>query len=414
MTRRPPARSLSGAIRVHPGVTSSWFSRVLVTSLLVITAINAVRPAVSYRAIALGATPVEIGVVAGSYALLSFLVAVPIGRWVDRFGESRFLLAGAAVVALVSVALAGVTSIAGLIVAQAALGIGQVLCVVAAQSLVASGHDQTARDSRVGVFSVVVSLGLISGPALGGLVGGRSNADLTHVFGMSAGFALASTLAAASLWRWPPKLEQTAAAVTPSAAIPTAMGLSRLPGMPQAMLASLTVLATIDIVTAYLPAYGEMHGLAVGTIGWLLATQAASSMAARMLMLPLIRILGRRWLLASSMLVTASSLSALPLAGADTATLYVLMACGGTGLGLAQPITISWVAGRAPAGTRATALSMRMTANRLGQLLLPSAVGGIAGAAGVSAIFVSLGVLLTGSATFVLNTRFGEERSGEP
>ena len=136
-------------------------------------------------------------------------------------------------------------------------------------------------------------------------------------------------------------------------------------------------------------------------------------MAARMLMLPLIRILGRRWLLASSMLVTASSLSALPLAGADTATLYALMACGGTGLGLAQPITISWVAGRAPAGARATALSMRMTANRLGQLLLPSAVGVIAGAAGVSAIFMSLGVLLTGSATFVLNARFGEERSGD-
>lgn len=397
--------------RPRRAVTPSWYGRALVTALLAITAINAVRPMVSYRAIEFGATPFEVGVVAGSYALLSFLVAVPIGRWVDRFGESRFLVAGAAVIALVAFTLVDITSIGGLAMAQAVLGIGQVLCIVALQSLVASGGDPVARDARVGVFSVVASLGQIAGPALGGLVGGRSSADLSHVFVMSAGFALAATLAAASLLRWRPKRERPAVTADPAAgaAIPTALRLSRLQGMPQAMLASLTVLASIDILVAYMPVYGELHGISVGTVGLLLATQAASSMAARILMLPLIRRLGRRWLLASSMLVTASSLAVLPLAGADTTILYMLMACGGIGLGLAQPITISWVAGRAPTGTRATALGVRLTANRLGQLLLPAAVGVIAGAAGVAAIFVSLGVLLTGSATLVIRTTFAED-----
>jgi predicted MFS family arabinose efflux permease len=131
-------------------------------------------------------------------------------------------------------------------------------------------------------------------------------------------------------------------------------------------------------------------------------------MTARVFMLPLLRVLGRRWLLASSMVLTASALAILPLAGPDTRILFVLLACAGLGLGVAQPITMSWVAGRAPTGARATALGVRLTANRLGQLLLPSAVGVVAGAAGVSAIFVALGVLLAASGTVVVRTPFGD------
>ena len=392
---------------------AGWLARAFVTALLVITTIAALRPMISYRAIALGAGPVAVGVVAAAYALLSFAVAVPIGRRVDRFGEVRFLLAGTVVMTLVAGALLGIDTVPGLVAAQAVLGSGHMLCVVALQSLVASDGDQAQRDARFGAFTVVVSFGLIVGPALGGLVGGRGGAGPLQVFAVAVGIALAAVLVAASLWRWPPPRTRAAApgagAGARGAAIPTAIRLARLPGMPQAMLASLTVLAGIDILTAYLPAYGESHGIAVGTVGLLLSTQAASSMTARIMMLPLMRLLGRRGLLASSMLSTACALAVLPLAGARTAVLFALMAVGGVGLGLAQPITMSWVAGRAPAGARATALGVRLTANRLGQLLLPAGVGLIAGAAGISAIFVALGVMLAGSATLVLRTAFGDD-----
>lgn len=409
---------MSDAPGVRPGrlgvAGSRWFRRVLITAILVITAIHALRPMMSYRAIELGATPFQLGFVAGSYALFSFVIAVPVGSWVDRRGEPPVLVSGAAMIVLVAAGLLGITSIAGLVVAQTMLGIGQILAVVALQSMVATtgDPDPVTRDARFGVFSVCVSLGLIAGPALAGFIGGRSGAELTRVFVMSAGFALAATVSACSLWRWPPpgREDRAASAVTAgaTATVPTALRLSRLPGMMQAMLASLTVLASIDILVAYLPAYGELHGIAVGTVGLLLATQSAASLTARVLMLPLIRWFGRRWLLASSMIITASALAVLPLAGADLGVLFLLLACAGLGLGLAQPITMSWVAGRAPRSARATALGVRLTANRLGQLVLPSAVGVVAGAAGVSAIFVALGVLLAASGTVVVRTPFGD------
>jgi MFS family permease len=390
-------------------VRSRWFGRSLLTNLLVVIAISAVRPMVSYRALQLGATSFELGLVAASYAVLSFVVAVPIGHWVDRLGEYRFVVTGTALVAVVAGALTGIASISGLMIAQAMLGVGQILTIVSLQSLVASNGDPDARDARFGVFSVVVSAGLIVGPALGGFVGGERGADLTPVFVMASGCALAATLAAGSLWRWPPpasaeRARSTAAGDTPP--IATTLRLTRIPGMSQALLASLTVLASIDILVAYLPAFGEQHAIPVRTVGLLLATQAAAGMTARALMLPLLRLLGRRWLLASSMMATASALAVVPLVGARTAVLFALMACAGVGLGLGQPITMSWVAGRAPSTARATALGVRLTANRLGQVVLPAAVGVVAGAAGVAAIFVALGAMLAASGTFVLRTTF--------
>lgn len=48
----------------------------------------------------------------------------------------------------------------------------------------------------------------------------------------------------------------------------------------------------------------------------------------------------------------------------------------------------------APAGARSTALALRLTGNRLGQVAAPAAAGLVAGVAGVAAPFVMLGALL--------------------
>ena len=52
----------------------------------------------------------------------------------------------------------------------------------------------------------------------------------------------------------------------------------------------------------------------------------------------------------------------------------------------------------APDGARSTALALRLTGNRLGQVAAPAAAGLVAGVAGVAAPFVMLGALLLLSA----------------
>jgi MFS family permease len=178
-----------------------------------------------------------------------------------------------------------------------------------------------------------------------------------------------------------------------------------MPSMPNAMAASLTVLVAIDLLATYLPAYGEANGIPVRTVGFLLATQGLAALVSRVFMLPLIAALTWRRLLAVSMLLAAAALCAVPFTD-SVPMLYVLMAFAGLGLGLGQPLTLTWVADRAPPEVRGTAIGIRLSGNRLGQTVLPPAIGGLAGVTGLAAAFVSPALLLAIAGTFVLRTRF--------
>lgn len=398
-----------------------WFPRILLVTFLVQTAVYGLRPMVSYRALAVGAGPFELGLITSSFALLSLFVAIPIGRWVDRWGEPRFVVIGTVLVSIVAFALVFIDSVPALAVSQAALGLGHILNTVATQTLIANAGRAGQRDARFGAFTVVVSLGQLVGPAVAGLLAGSAIVSNAGASGTGAAFAFASVVALAacvvgvSLWRWPPPQSSppTTTATDGRAGSREALGrVLRVPSLPQAMLASLTVLTSIDILAAYLPAYAEATGIGVETVGLLLAARAGASMASRLIMMPLIRGLGRRRLLAASMLAPAAGLL---LMGATSVVpvLFALMILIGFGLGLGQPLTLAWVAARAPNGIRGTAIGVRLSGNRLGQFVLPAAVGTVAGAAGISAIFVTLAGLLVISTTLVISADFSDTAEPE-
>lgn len=62
--------------------------RTLVIVVLVHFVMTAIRPMLSYRAITLGASVEELGLISASFALLSVTGAIPIGKAIDRHGES--------------------------------------------------------------------------------------------------------------------------------------------------------------------------------------------------------------------------------------------------------------------------------------------------------------------------------------
>ncbi|MDG4861894.1 MFS transporter, partial [Streptomyces sp. T-3] len=59
----------------------------------------------------------------------------------------------------------------------------------------------------------------------------------------------------------------------------------------------------------------------------------------------------------------------------------------------------------APADARSTALALRLTGNRLGQVAAPASAGLVAGVAGIAAPFVMLGGLLLAAAGLALRGR---------
>jgi MFS family permease len=171
-----------------------------------------------------------------------------------------------------------------------------------------------------------------------------------------------------------------------------------------ALLASFSTLAAIDLLAAYLPAYGAARGISVRTVGLLLAAHGLASVLVRIAMMRLITRVGRRRLLTVSMLMAALMLALLPFV-TWLPGLYLIMVVSGMGLGLCQPITLGWVAGQVRREIRGTAMSVRLAGNRLGQTVVPLAVGALAGAAGLAAAFVGPAALLAVGGVLVFRAR---------
>ena len=163
--------------------------------------------------------------------------------------------------------------------------------------------------------------------------------------------------------------------------------LLRLPGLVRALLISCVVLSAVDITLVYLPALGADRGLAAGFVGLLLTLRAVASMTSRLFLGRLVEWVGRRRLMIVSVALSAVSMAVVA-APLPTVPWRPWSCSWGWASGVGQPLTMSWLAEVAPPGLRGRAMSLRLTGNRLGQVLLPSAVGLVAagvGAAGVLA-----------------------------
>ena len=371
-----------------------WLTRVLAGVVLTQAALFLARPVTSYRALALGADARAVGLITAAFALVPLVVAVPLGRASDRWRPGWLLTGGIALGALACALLGLAGSLPGLALASAVLGLGHLALTLAGQSLIARQSGDARHDRDFGLYAAAASAGQLIGPALAGIVLGAAGHSLEDA--TTAGFLVAAGLMAL--------------------AVPTSLGTDRLGpagrprdrsegrplrageligarGVPAGMFASLAILATVDVLTAYLPVLGTQRGIPPAVVGGLLSLRAAASILSRVLIPWMVGRLGRVRLLAVSAAGSALLTAALPLAG-GTAALAVLLAAAGFLLGIGQPLTMSMVVQAVPEGTRGTALAIRLTGNRFGQVATPAAAGLVAGAAGVSAAFFLLGGLL--------------------
>jgi MFS family permease len=384
------------------GAGRGWFFLLLTVSTLLQAATAAARPMTSYRALDIGMPPSTLGVVAAAFAIAPVILALSIGRRIDRNGEFPFLLAAAGVLSVSAALLAFVDTPVTLLAVVAVLGLSQLVFVVANQTLVGSRSPAATYDERFGHLSFVASLGQLIGPTLAGLVAGDSASEGTaRALFVGAGLAALALPAIVLLWRRDPGPVSMPGAGDEVAL--SIMGILRRPGMGAAMLASMTVLATMDVLVVYLPLLGEERGLTVATVGVLLGVRAGASMVSRFMLGRLIGWFGRDRLMIGSLVIAA--ISVMSLAVLPLPAMFVAMAIAGLTLGVCQPMTMSWVAARATAGARATAMSVRLLGNRVGQVVIPLAAGTLAAVTGTAGVLAVAGMTVVFSAAVVARRR---------
>lgn len=151
------------------------------------------------------ALAVHIGVLTGVYALAQLVAGPFIGRLTDRWGRRPVAITGLVAVGMTQIAFGLVTSLWWLYALRVAGGIAASLLTVAATAMVADWTDERSRPRGMALFGTAVSLGIVGGPLLGGLLNGASldvfGADLD---GYSLPFVAAGSIAlvAAALVRW--------------------------------------------------------------------------------------------------------------------------------------------------------------------------------------------------------------------
>ncbi|KQR00025.1 MFS transporter [Arthrobacter sp. Leaf141] len=367
----------------------------LVHSALIQAVTFLVRPAATYRALELDVPGYALGLLAASYAVFPLLLAVPTGALVDRLGERRLMAIGSAVVLASSAFLlvAG-SSIVTLVIGTAVLGAGQLACVVGQQAVVANNAVAARLDSAFGYLTFAASLGQALGPLAIALVGGAViRPDTQAIFLLAVCMALVLFLTTFAV------SGSVSSGIKGTAAPGSGGGslaLLKTPGVARALATSATVLAVVDLTMVYLPALGTERGLTAATVGAMLTVRAVFSMLSRILLGRAARAMGRMPLLVVSLVLStvALAVAAIPM---PAWLLFVVMGALGLGLGIGQPLTMSWLSSRAPAGQRGRALALRLAGNRVGQVVLPAAIGTVAAGLGAAGVFLVSAVVVGGT-----------------
>lgn len=356
-----------------------------------------IRPTSAYRALELGIDSAWLGLLAAAFSILPFVIAAFVGHFVDQGNERTTLISGAA---LMVIAAAGLlcwsTSLTLLLVWNALLGAGFVCCIVSQQTLIAHRDPKTV-DANFGMFTFVNALGQSLGPlALTALSGHVAFPDTKLLFAVSVGCAVVALVLAVAMRS---QGEATGRADPSRHSIRDALKApSGTRGkLLSAIVISMIILVAIDLLTVYLPAWGVEMGISATTVGVLLSIRSVATMLSRIGLGAMVRLLGRSTLIMTSTLMAAIAILALVFTS-NIVVAGVVLFIAGVGLGIGQPLTMASVSVAAPPGTVGLWLSIRLSGNSLGLVVIPPVVGLVSGVVGVTGVFGILAVTLTGVA----------------
>ena len=376
---------------------------IVAATVLAHAAFNGSRLTISLNALALGASPLTVGVMMSLFAALPMALGVPSGRLVDRVGVRGPILVATAFLAA-SVVLPGlVPGIPSLYLAAAGAGTGFMLFHIAVQHAVGEGSREEDRKTNFGWLALGFSISNFFGPTSAGLA--IDNLGYSAAFLMLAGAALAALVLLAAL--------RHRFTHTPHAPARTeshsALDLLRDAELRRVFLVTGLLASAWDLFVFVMPIHGTAIGLSASTIGLILGSFAFATFLVRVF-LPWIQRYMREWtMITTTMGIACVAYALFPVV--DTVPLLAATAfLLGLGLGATQPSIMSLLYAKAPAGRAAEAVGVRSVVLNASHTVLPLAFGGVGAALGMTPVFLTMSALLAGGGFFSNQRRRADPR----
>jgi MFS family permease len=373
----------------------------MVHGLTVQTLTGMLRVTTSYRVLELDIPIVWLGSISATFALLPVFLAVQVGRFIDRGNDALAAKIGSGLMLCGAIGLRYFSPTAPMLLASTAiLGIGHLFLMASHQMICVRAAGEGSRDAMFGNFLVANGVGQSLGPFLVGWIGGAAKVpDTAPLFAIglavtAASFLISLTLPAAR------NRGRDASAYTPT----PLLELMKIHGFVTTLVASIITITAQDLIVIYLPLLGSERSIDVNHIGMILTVRSITAIISRLFYSRLISTVGRIPLTLWSMSLSGLAYASLG-APVSLHMMYVASAILGLGLGICTTLSLTSVLDLVPMTARATALSLRITGNRIGQVTLPFIASIIAAAAGAPGVLAVIGGSLIVSAYSVHHVR---------
>ncbi|HTU02938.1 MAG TPA: MFS transporter [Candidatus Sulfotelmatobacter sp.] len=359
-------------------------------AMLLHAAFAGVRVCLSLFALSLGASPLTVGAILSLLALLPTVFSVPAGRGIDRIGVRPPLLAGTLSIICGTTLAFVVPRLEILFLVSAFVGSGFMLAHIAVNHIAGELGKAQDRTRNFSLLALAFSTSGFLGPMTTGFaidrIGHRSTFLLLGGFAM---LALAGLLVR--------RIEIARHGIVQAAADTRRLSdLLSNRTLRYVLLASGVLSPAWDLFTFVVPIHGSQIGLSATQIGLILGAFGAAIFCVR-LMVPLLLHRVSEWqMLIAAMLSAGVTYLAFPLVH-GMPLLLTLAFILGIGLGGSQPMIMSLLYSKAPAGRGAEAVGVRSLILNVSQTGMPLMFGGVGEAVGMTPVFWTMAACLLGS-----------------
>lgn len=367
---------------------------IVVSCVLVHAGFAGAKVALPLHALSLGVDAFWVGVMMALWALCPMLIALYVGRLVDRVGPRKPMLFGSIGVMIALLVPFLFPDVIGLIAMALAVGTSFQFFFVPTQGITGAlgGPEQRARNYSL--LAVGFSIASFLGPLIAGF--SIDYLGFRHAYLMLAGPALGAVI-----------LLSIKGGLLPKAAVGAADGqkktssfeLLRIVRLRDAIIASGLISIAWDLYLFYFPIYGHSIELSASVIGMVISTFAAAVFAIR-IALPA---LTRRWSEFEILLYAIGFAGLVFVLFPFLQNPFLLAAASfllGLGCGVGQPMSMSLIYSLSPAGRASEGAGLRVMFNHFTHMVVPIAFGGLGTMFGFVPVFVSCSAILIGGSWY--------------
>ena len=367
---------------------------IVVTCVLIHAGFGGAKVALSLYVLSLGVDAFSVGVIMALWALCPMLIALSVGRLVDRVGPRVPMLAGTVGVTAALLVPYFFPGVASLYILALVVGTAFQFFFVPTQGITGALGGPEHRSRNYSLLAVGFSIASFLGPLIAGFS--------IDYFGYQTAYlmlAVCPAIAVVLLWFKGGMLPKAAITAGGEQKKSSSFALLRIAKLRNAIIASGLISVGWDLYLFFFPIYGHSIGLSASAIGVIISMFAVAVFAIRVV-LP---VLARKWsefeILLHAIGFAGAALLLFPLFQ-NPYLLAVASFVLGLGCGVGQPMSMSLIYSLSPSGRASEGAGLRVTFNHFTHLVVPLAFGGIGTAFGFAPVFLTCSALMLGGSGY--------------